>query len=81
MNLNQSNLGHPRVQREIHAAMMRSVEASKGAGRFGSADIKNAAGKTIMQVIHWRGFPDAIQFLANGERVTDKVLKALRAIQ
>lgn len=76
MNLNSSNLGHPRTAWSIEAAMWRSIESKACIGR---AEVETASGKHLLTVIHQRNAPSAFRFYAGGSNVTDKVLKALRS--
>lgn len=76
MNLNVSNLSHPRTAWSLEAAMFRAIESKAPIGR---AEVETASGKHLMTVIHRRNTPSAFRFYACGTDVTDKVLKALRS--
>lgn len=72
MNLNASNLSHPRVQWELESAMWRAIE-------YGAAIVCNAAGDEIVSVIHDRTAIPAFAFYRNCVDVTPAVLKVLRS--
>lgn len=77
MNLNRTNLSHPRTAWSIEAAMWRAVERSRGR-LVGFSVVETAEGKELLKVFHHRGKPGAFVFYADDFNVTDKVLKALR---
>lgn len=81
MNLNTSNLSHPRIQWSIEAAMWRAIELSRNCpfGHAG-ATVECANGKALLTVVHGRGVVGAFRFFSEpyGHDVTQQVLKSLR---
>lgn len=78
MNLNTSNLSHPRVSWEIEAAMWRAIECSRDSLGVGIAAVTTASGKKLFSVIHDRKDVPAFSFWREGKEVTAQVVKALR---
>lgn len=79
MNLNTSNLSHPRMQWEIEAAMYRAIESSRETG-VGIEYASTAAGKPLLSVIHVRGEAKAFMFatMPFQQDCTQQVLRVLR---
>ncbi len=82
MNLNTSNLSHPRMQWEIQAAMWRAKDESLLSDEStGGAYACNAAGKPVVYVFHDRTAVPAFAFYIEPycHNITTQVLKVLRA--
>lgn len=82
MNLNTSNLSYPRMQWEIEAAMLRSIDSSRENG-VGISSVKTASGQTLFTVMHDRqGVPAFSFWQRQGEgipsNITPQIIKALR---
>lgn len=82
MNLNTSNLSHPRTQWNIEAALWEAVERSRANG-IGIAPVKSASGHTLFTVMHDRQDVPAFSFWQRqGEglpsNITPQIIKALR---
>lgn len=79
MNLNTSNLSHPRMAWEIEAAMWRAIESSRETG-VGIEYASTAAGKPLIAVIHDRTAVPAFMFSSATypDDITPQVLKVLR---
>ena len=79
MNLNTSNLGHPRTAWSVEAAMWRAVEESRKCvfGK-GITEVNSASGKLLFSVIHDRHDTPGFSFWRKGVDVTAQVIKALR---
>ncbi len=79
MNLNTSNLSHPRTAWSFEAAMWRAIEESRGCSLGkGIADVNSASGKLLFIVIHDRHDTPGFSFWRKGVDVTAQVIKALR---
>lgn len=82
MNLNTSNLGHPKAQWSIEAALWQATELSRTNG-IGIAPVKSASGHTLFTVMHDRQDVPAFSFWqreGNGipSNITPQIIKALR---
>lgn len=82
MNLNTSNLSHPKIQWSIEAALWQATELSRANG-IGIAPVKSAAGQTLFTVMHDRKDVPAFSFWQrNGagipSNITPQITKALR---
>lgn len=77
MNLNNSNLSHPRMQWSLEAAMWRAAEFSRANG-IGISSVQSAGGKHVVGVLHDRKAIPAFSFWRQGKNVTPQIVKALR---
>lgn len=82
MNLNTSNLSHPRTQWNIEAALWQAAERSRANG-IGIAPVKSASGQTLFTVMHDRQDVPAFSFWKREGRgipsnITPQIIKALR---
>lgn len=79
MNLNTSNLSHPRTAWSVEAAMWRAIEESRECSMgVGIKGVHSASGKTLFSVIHTRHHTPGFSFWRKGVDVTAQVIKALR---
>lgn len=69
--LNRTNLAHPAMRRKIHDAMLAAaaesllVQLEPGEQTQGSAQVVNASGEVIIEVIHYRNQgPHAFHFIS-----------------
>lgn len=77
MNLNTSNLSHPRIQWAIEAAMWRAIENSRERG-VGVASVQSATDKHLVGVMHDRQAIPAFSFWRRGQDITDQIIPVLR---
>lgn len=82
MNLNTSNLSHPRIQQTIKAALWQAAEKSLGHG-IGIAMVKSASGQHLFTVMHDRQEVPAFSFWQRKgcgipRNITPQIVKALR---
>lgn len=82
MNLNTSNLSHPRTQLNIEAALWQAAELSRANG-IGIAPVKSASGQTLFTVMHDRQDVPAFSFWQRHgsgipSNITPQITKALR---
>ncbi len=79
MNLNTSNLSHPRTAWSVEAAMWRAIEESRECSMgVGITAVDSASGKLLFSVIHDRHHTPGFSFWRKGVDVTAQVIKALR---
>ncbi len=79
MNLNTSNLSHPRTAWSVEAAMWRAIEESRECSMgVGITAVDSASGKLLFSVIHDRHDTPGFSFWRKGVDVTAQVIKALR---
>lgn len=79
MNLNTSNLSHPRTAWSVEAAMWRAIEESrKCQSGIGIEQVQSANSKPLFTVIHDRHDTPGFSFWRKGVDVTAQVIKALR---
>jgi hypothetical protein len=82
VNLNTSNLSHPRMQWEIESALRQAAERSRANG-IGIAPVKSASGQTLFTVMHDRQDVPAFSFWQRNDagipsNITLQITKALR---
>jgi hypothetical protein len=79
MNLNTSNLSHPRTAWSVEAAMWRAIEESRECSMgVGITAVDSTSGKLLFSVIHDRHDTPGFSFWRKGVDVTAQVIKALR---
>lgn len=82
MNLNTSNLSHPKMQWEIESALWLAAEKSRARG-IGIARIYSSSGRHLFTVMHDRQDVPAFSFWLRQEaglpsNITPQIIKALR---
>lgn len=82
MNLNTSNLSHPRMQWSIESALWQATELSRANG-IGIAPVNAASGQTLFTVMHDRQDVPAFSFWQCADcgipsNITEQVVKTIR---
>jgi hypothetical protein len=82
MNLDTSNLSHPRLSWSIEAALWQAIENSREYG-IGITHVNSASGQTLFSVMHDRRDVPAFSFWQRAgcgipSNITPQIIKALR---